>query len=338
QVLAAIDWVVQHRNDNGMNIRVLNLSFGTDGIQDYRLDPLTYAAEVAWRKGIVVVVAAGNSQFGSPELNNPAYDPYVLAVGAADTKGTYDPSDDVVPGWSARGDGTRGPDLVAPGRSVVSLRNPGSQIDVAHPSARVGERFFKGTGTSQSAAVVSGAAALVVSQRPEISPDGVKALLTSTARPLSGSDPEAQGAGVVDLKAAYRSPTPETVQSWPLAEGTGSLDAARGTGRVVGPDGVELSGEVDIFGTPWDGVSWSGASWNGVSWSGASWNGVTWSGASWNGVSWSGASWSGVTWSGASWSGVTWSGASWSGVSWSGASWSGVSWSGVSWSAAGWGE
>ena len=60
QVLAAIDWVVQHQNDNGMNIRVLNLSYGTDSNQSYVLDPLAYAAEQAWQHGIVVVVAAGN--------------------------------------------------------------------------------------------------------------------------------------------------------------------------------------------------------------------------------------------------------------------------------------
>ncbi|HEU5224931.1 MAG TPA: S8 family serine peptidase, partial [Actinomycetota bacterium] len=64
QVIAAIDWIVQHRNSDGLNIRVLNLSFGTDGTQDYQLDPLAYAAEVAWLHGIVVVVAAGNSGFG----------------------------------------------------------------------------------------------------------------------------------------------------------------------------------------------------------------------------------------------------------------------------------
>ena len=46
QILAAIDWVLQHRKDNGMNIRVLNLSFGTDSTQPYTLDPLDYAAEV----------------------------------------------------------------------------------------------------------------------------------------------------------------------------------------------------------------------------------------------------------------------------------------------------
>jgi serine protease AprX len=60
QVIAGIDWVVQNKNRNGLNIRVLNLSFGTDGVQDYQLDPLTYAVEQAWHAGIVVVVAAGN--------------------------------------------------------------------------------------------------------------------------------------------------------------------------------------------------------------------------------------------------------------------------------------
>ena len=75
QVIAAIDWVVQHKNDNGMNIRVLNLSFGTDGVQNYVLDPLTYAAEVAWRKGIVVVAAAGNSQFGNQRAQQPRLRP-----------------------------------------------------------------------------------------------------------------------------------------------------------------------------------------------------------------------------------------------------------------------
>ena len=55
--IAGIAWVIQHRHDNGLNIRVLNLSFGTDGTQSYLLDPLAYAAEMAWRKGIFVVVS-----------------------------------------------------------------------------------------------------------------------------------------------------------------------------------------------------------------------------------------------------------------------------------------
>ncbi|HYO60431.1 MAG TPA: S8 family serine peptidase, partial [Actinomycetota bacterium] len=238
QVIAAIDWVVQHRNSGGLNIRVLNLSFGTDGTQHYTLDPLAYAAEVAWHKGIVVVVAAGNSQFGSPALNNPAYDPYVLAVGASDTKGTFDTNDDVVPDWSARGDGLRNPDLVAPGKSVTSLRAPGSYIDQNHPEGRVNSRLFKGTGTSQAAAVVSGAAALLLQQRPTATPDQIKALMKSTASKMPVADAQAQGSGVLNLKAAAKAPTPAAVQTWPRATGLGSLELARGSGHLVmqGPD------------------------------------------------------------------------------------------------------
>jgi len=97
QVIAAIDWVVTHQHADGLNIRVLNLSFGTDSSQSYELDPLAYAAEVAWLKGIVVVVAAGNSGLETPTLTDPAIDPYVIAVGADDTRGTDDPKDDLTP-------------------------------------------------------------------------------------------------------------------------------------------------------------------------------------------------------------------------------------------------
>eukprot|EP01041_Mallomonas_annulata_P019950 gene19950-39516_t len=82
QIIAAIDWVVQHRKDPGMNIRVLNLSFGTDSTQSASLDPLVFAAEQAWKAGIVVVAAAGNDGLATSSLANPALSPTILAVGA----------------------------------------------------------------------------------------------------------------------------------------------------------------------------------------------------------------------------------------------------------------
>ena len=94
----------------------------------------------------------------------------MLAVGAVNTQGTADRTDDRVPAFSQRGatlEGKRAPDLVAPGSSIVSLRAPGSFVDIMHgDTGTLNNRFFKGSGTSQAAAVVSGAAALLLSQRP----------------------------------------------------------------------------------------------------------------------------------------------------------------------------
>ncbi len=123
QVLAAIDWVVQHRTDNGMNIRVVNLSFGTDGNQSYVLDPLAFAVEQAWRAGIVVVVAAGNDGNGFA-LRNPASDPYVIAVGASESAKTRTKISSVMD-FSNCGTTDRYVDVVVPGKSIVSLRSPG---------------------------------------------------------------------------------------------------------------------------------------------------------------------------------------------------------------------
>jgi serine protease AprX len=344
QVIAAIDWVVQHRSDNGLNIRVLNLSFGTDSTQSYVLDPLAYAAEVAWRKGIVVVVAGGNDGKDANSLADPAIDPFVIAVGAQDPAGTLTTADDTPASFSSKGNQARHVDFLAPGKSLLSLRNPGSYVDTNSPGGRVGERFFRGSGTSQAAAVTSGAAALLLEQRPGLSPDQVKDVLGDSATKVSRGSSQMIGAGLINVGRALMTLPTNATQTHNFATGTGSLEAARGSNHVVDPlTGTPLTGERDIFGQTWNGSSWSGSSWSGSSWSGGIWNGSSWSGSSWSGSSWSGSSWSGSSWSGSSWSGsswsdYTWSGSSWSGSSWSGSSWSGSSWSGSSWSGSSWSE
>ncbi len=351
QVIAAIAWVVQHAHDPGVNIRVLNLSYGTNSTQSYLLDPLAYAAEVAWRQGIVVVASGGNTGFqktaDAPALSNPAFDPFLIAVGAANSNGTTWLFDDTVPDFSPRPTtmGTRGVDFVAPGVHMQGLRVPDSYIDQNHPTAQLGQRYFRGSGTSEAAAIVSGAAALVLQKYPSATPDQVKRLLGSTARWIY-SWPSAVGSGELDLRSTFSSSLPNWVQTWAPSTGIGSLELARGTDHLT-MDEVVLAGEQDVMGSPFDaaamaallaqGASWSGGDWNGKSWSGASWSGASWSGASWSGASWSGKSWSTCLFSGNSWSGASWSGASWSGASWSGASWSGSSWSGSNWAGRSWG-
>jgi serine protease AprX len=315
QAIAAIDWVVQNRNKNGLNIRVLNMSFGTDGVQDYVLDPLAFAAEQAWHKGIVVVVAVGNEGFGTGKVNNPAYDPYLIAVGSNTANGTATTADDVVSSFSNDGDGTRNPDVVAPGDQVVSLRSSGSYLDKTYPQARIGDRLFRGSGTSQAAAVVSGAAALLVQQRPTATPDQIKALLMGTANAIPNATAAQQGSGLVDLAEARTAPTPNAVQRFTVSTGLGSLELARGSVHVtVGTR--QVRGEVDVRGRAFDVRTWAAGLRNGTNWSGMSWSGMSWSGMSWSGMSWSGMSWSGMSWSGMSWSGMSWSGMSWSGTDW----------------------
>lgn len=352
QVIAAINWVVDHKNDNGLNIRVLNLSYGTNSMQSAIDDPLSHAAERAWKAGIVVVAAAGNTGYqrgvNAPGLADPAYNPYVLAVGGYDTNGSRQERDDTMGSYSASANvrGARRPDVAAVGTKLQGLRVPGSYIDTQSQSGRLGDRFFRGTGTSEAAAIASGTVALLLQKYPNMPPDQVKRMLKAYARPLRGSDGSTQGSGAIDCRWLAWAPPPANYgQNHPAATGMGSVEASRGRDHLT-MDGVVLQGEIDIFGKPfapgtsgtsWVGGDWNGSTWSGSSWSGSSWSGSSWSGSTWSGSSWSGSSWSGSTWSGSSWSGSTWSGSSWSGSSWSGSSWSGSTWSGSVWAADRWG-
>jgi serine protease AprX len=363
QVIAAIDWVVQHAHDPGFDIRVINLAYGTNSSQPYWIDPLAFAVEQAWKAGIVVVAAAGNNAFQthgkSPGLADPGYDPQIIAAGAADTMGTATPSDDRVAPFSAFARrcvfGCRTPDLVAPGTHMQGLRVIGSYIDQNNPQGVLSDRYFRGSGTSEATAFVSGAVALLLQKYPQATPDQVKQMLTSSCDRLGSDsrwavrsfyDTRREGCGELDLNELLSAtPSSHADQHNPPSLGTGSLEASRGSNHVS-MNGVVLEGEQDIFGKPFDSAamaaleaadsSWSGGDWNGSTWTGSSWSGSSWSGSSWSGSSWSGSSWSGSSWSGSSWSGSSWSGSSWSGSSWSGSSWSGSSWSGSSWSGSSW--
>ncbi len=325
QVIAGIDWVVQNRNAAGMNIRVINLADDTDAIVDYRTDPLTRSVENAWHHGIVVAVAGGNDGRSVGRLGNPALDPYVIAVGGAgpDFKSSIGWR---VPNWSSKGDDIRNPDLVAPGEAILSLVTSGSYLADTYPRATCtgsdGRLYLRGSGTSQAAAVVAGAAALLLEQRPGLTPNQVKKLLTSTATSMSDSGTprpaSQQGHGMLNVGRALNTATPSLVESAQVfqpAVGTGSLEASRGSYHV-GATGDQLTGELTAFGGSFDSTAHTIAQAIGTAWTNQIWVGGTWVGGTWSGATWSGASWSGASWSGASWSGASWSGASWSGASW----------------------
>jgi len=346
-MLQAMHWVSAYKDQ--YNIRVLNLSWGTSSTQDPAVDPLNYAVQRLWKQGIVVVVAAGNSGPQSGTITKPGDDPVVITVGAYDDKQNTDPGDDVVSSWSSRGPTAQGltkPDVVAPGRTLVSARAYGSTIEKDNPKALIAPSYIKGSGTSQAAAVTSGVAALLLAKRPDLTPDQVKHVLKSTASPMGSTAATAQGAGRIRGDAALTaSVLNASVQATP-ATGMGSLEASRG-GRNVqtdcNNDGVMdvIKGEITVHcqqwvPADWTGTSWTGTSWTGTSWTGTSWTGTSWTGTSWTGTSWTGTSWTGGTWTGTSWTGTSWTGTSWTGTSWTGTSWTGTSWTGTSWTTGEW--
>jgi serine protease AprX len=259
RVLLALDWIRRNHDAPGYNIRVVNLSLGVPG-DDYRSDVLAYAVEQLWKEGIVVVAAAGNNGSHAGVLDMPADDPFVIAAGASDTHKTADARDDRVAGFSSRS-WSRTPDVVAPGTDVVSLRVPGSTLDREFAGARISGGFFRGSGTSQAAAVTSGVVARLLSAKPDLNPDQVKAVLKSSAVDLR--DPSsADGAGRIDLRRALEVPTPDR-----------EAVRQRYAPSVLDLDRVkrEIDDEDMGPGAQWDGRRWSGRRWSGRRWSGDSW-------------------------------------------------------------------
>ncbi|MDQ1714659.1 MAG: beta-glucosidase, partial [Frankiaceae bacterium] len=130
----------------------------------------------------------------------------------------------------------RNPDLVAPGTHIVSLRNAGSSIDNLYSSTgAVTTTLFRGSGTSQASAITAGAAALLISQRPNLTPDQVKALLTSTARSVPGAATNKAGAGSLNLAGVFGAATPANAPAtYPHATGFGSFANAMWGGSWSG--------------------------------------------------------------------------------------------------------
>ena len=334
QVIAGIDWVVQNAQTNGMNIRVLNLSLGYPATQDYRLDPLSYAAEQAWKRGIVVVASAGNDGTGTGRLMMPAANPFLRRRRRESTPtARATPDDDTIPDFSTRGDNTRRPDVVAPGqqRADASCR-PTAPPPRATRRSLLDGRFLKGSGTSEAAAQVSGAVALMLEAHPALTPDQVKANLREhrdvpqvrgrrragprpRQRRQGGRGQRPDGAqGGAELRRRHRHRLARRRPRRPATGRRRHRQGPRRRARHHGPDVRQPPSRPSLqvararagpaaAGTARAGAarSWSGASWSGASWSGATWSGASWSGASWSGPSWSGASWSGARWSGASW-------------------------------------
>ena len=333
-LITGLQWAVDHQALYG--IRVLNLSLGYQSSQSTVTKPLDQAVQAVWNAGITVVTSAGNAGPFNGTILSPGDDPLVITVGSLDDMATPSTADDEMADFSSVGpttaDGWAKPDLVTSGRSVVSLAAPGSAIDTSYPAAQVGPANFVGSGTSFSAAITSGAAALVLADHPGLTPNEVKARLLGTTTPGPVGNPFVDGHGALDAYAAATAGPMEYNQS-----ATGLLGSLLGATVSLSPSGSADTWNASL----WAGLSLSpapsgGPTWKGWAWSGADWNGWTWTSRAWNDGAWAGAAWNGEDWSSRAWNDAGWAGSAWNGAAWNGAAWNGAVWAGAAWNSSAW--
>ena len=289
-LISGLQWAVN--NEGTYNIKVLNVSLGFQPDRSTVNNPLDLAVERAWNSGLSIVVSAGNAGPFNGTILSPGDDPLVITVGALDDLAQTNVANDEMNDFSSVGptnpDGWVKPDLATSGRSVVSLAAPGSTVYNKYPSARIGSGNFVGSGTSFSAAISSGAAALVLANYPADTPNQVKAALIGTTTPGPVGNPLLDGHGALNAYAA--------------ASTTG-LNYSQSTANLVAtPNGATVSlSPTNSTTDTWNGTAWNGTAWNGTAWNGTAWNGTAWNGTAWNGTAWNGTAWNGTAWNGTAW-------------------------------------
>ncbi|MFC4701006.1 S8 family peptidase [Glaciecola siphonariae] len=225
-ILDSLNWIAE--NISKYKIKVVNLSLGAQAQSRYWNDPINQAVMYLWYKGVTVVTSAGNNgeQMG---ITVPGNNPYVITVGSSSHNDSpYNTSDDRVASFSSQGPTYEGfvkPDVVAPGTNIA-VKIEDKYLSKKLRQSSTGEGYSEVSGTSQSAAVVSGIAALIIQAYPGISPDDVKCKILHSAKVARNKS-----------KYAYS----------PLIQGSGmvnALDAVRTSARACANQGLDIRSDL----------------------------------------------------------------------------------------------
>jgi serine protease AprX len=198
----AYDWILQHHAQ--YDIRVVSNSWGSTGGEINLRDPIAIATLEGYKRGILSVFAAGND--GGYDVMNPySLPPWVISVAAGKKDGA------TLADFSSRGkdgDYFKHPDITAPGVDILSTRLKTLGITAADPFPNPVNPLWTASytvmsGTSMATPHVSGAAALLFSSNPQLSPDQVIDALLSTTTFLPGYKLHEAGFGYMNVLAAF---------------------------------------------------------------------------------------------------------------------------------------
>jgi serine protease AprX len=247
----------------------------------------------------------------------------VITVGASNELGSANPQDDFIPFFSAQGttfDGRQKPEIIAPGKNIISVLASSSSWRNEYIDRVVDGNYFRISGTSMSAPMVAGAAALLLQAEPDLTPDQVKYRLVHTSRTIdgifSGGDYP-----YLDVYAAVTTPTTESanqgvIPSMPLAK------------MALIAYWASQNGAENIN---WSTIDWNSVNWNNVNWDAVDWDAVNWDSVNWGSVNWGSVNWGSVNWGSVNWGSVNWGSVNWGSVNWGSVNWGSVNWGSVSW-------
>lgn len=189
------NWIAAAEWADSLGADIISSSLGYNDWYAYsdmdgKTATITRAADLAAKKGIVVVTAAGNEGGGAWRyIIAPADGDSVIAVGAIQSNG-------VIAYFSSRGpsfDGRIKPDIVAMGAGVSCVAVP--------PATGTGTAYTAADGTSLATPLAAGVAALILAAHPELTPMQVREALIKTADRF-GTPDNTYGYGLIDALAA----------------------------------------------------------------------------------------------------------------------------------------
>lgn len=220
-IMRALTWIAD--NSQKLNIRVVNLSIGSDESDLAQDHPVNQAVHRLVAQGVVVVAAAGND--GIRKLIPPASAPEAITVGGLDDHSLFSHQDRTLwhSNYGVTQDVALKPELVAPSIWVAAPVLPGSRVErearslfeQRHRGANAGKveeriqelklitpHYQHVDGTSFAAPTVTGVVACMLEANPKLNPAAIRQLLQASAELVPGADRERQGAGVVSAGRA----------------------------------------------------------------------------------------------------------------------------------------